>query len=559
MQWRVAVTILVLASLIDAQMLLTSPAFTNLGDIPSKFGCDVQERDMFRPSPPLAWVRPPARTRSFVLVVDNMSEDNLVHWIVKDIPADVTSLAADASETNIPSPAVEVTNGFGRQAYNAPCPLDATHNYRFRLFAMPTTRTEIDDSNNATAVSDALVQRLMEQSLYVSVLIGSYSLGPPSTRPIIAREYNINMTQYGHLAVNAEHMTDCHWAVFEIEEFILSTLLISDIKIQGASFERFDFEAEYTGRTSMIIGLFCYNDEASTKYVRINVRIFPPSPLNATLTIRLTKPPMPNLGVQRYIKPSEVLRAPEGTAVAAARGTGTGTEGDVTCGSVPGTEGCSVQLLVDSTPKVEKSLEQVSEQVGWDLCPAMERRTRRTIQKDELAPCTMRVRFANTNCSNLEIPSQYLCTEHSPAIEWTSVPSGTRSIILAVEDAGPLDGNREGKVRIHWLVTDVAHVSFIDSNVSKTDRMPPLSVELSNSFQSHGFSNMCFRESHLVRLHAFAMPHPRTFIGSLHPRSHNSTAALANLSVSDIARQLQREALCGVSVELTAEASQNNH
>ena len=92
MQWRLAVLLLALCSLIDAQMLLSSPAFSNLKEIPAKFGCDRDERDMFRPSPPLTWVRPPAKARSFVLVMDNMSKDNAVHWLVKDIPGDVTSL-----------------------------------------------------------------------------------------------------------------------------------------------------------------------------------------------------------------------------------------------------------------------------------------------------------------------------------------------------------------------------------------------------------------------------------------------------------------------------------
>jgi phosphatidylethanolamine-binding protein (PEBP) family uncharacterized protein len=44
----------------------SSPAFSQQGEIPSRYTCDREDV-----SPPLAWTDPPAGTRSFALLVDD--------------------------------------------------------------------------------------------------------------------------------------------------------------------------------------------------------------------------------------------------------------------------------------------------------------------------------------------------------------------------------------------------------------------------------------------------------------------------------------------------------
>ena len=52
--------------LVAAALTLTSPAFTNDGNIPSKFTCDA---GMQNPSPALEWKDAPAGTKSFALIM----------------------------------------------------------------------------------------------------------------------------------------------------------------------------------------------------------------------------------------------------------------------------------------------------------------------------------------------------------------------------------------------------------------------------------------------------------------------------------------------------------
>ncbi len=76
-------------------MILTSPDFEENGMIPGDYGCDPitgEERDPFKPSPPLKWTRPPVKARSFALLVDDIDNDGFVHWLVTDIPSTVTQL-----------------------------------------------------------------------------------------------------------------------------------------------------------------------------------------------------------------------------------------------------------------------------------------------------------------------------------------------------------------------------------------------------------------------------------------------------------------------------------
>ena len=66
-------------------MELSSPAFTNGGDIPSRYTCEGQDT-----APPLAWSGLPEGTRSLALVVDDPDAPDTphppstrVHWVLE--------------------------------------------------------------------------------------------------------------------------------------------------------------------------------------------------------------------------------------------------------------------------------------------------------------------------------------------------------------------------------------------------------------------------------------------------------------------------------------------
>ena len=84
-------------------MILTSPAFKQDGQIPSKYTCEGEDI-----SPPLAWDGVPEGTKSLVLIIDDPDAPDpkapqmvWVHWVVYNIPPDVKSLPENASEAGL--------------------------------------------------------------------------------------------------------------------------------------------------------------------------------------------------------------------------------------------------------------------------------------------------------------------------------------------------------------------------------------------------------------------------------------------------------------------------
>jgi len=157
-----------------AKFTLTSAAFTDGGAIPLKNSCGP-ESDYRKPSLPLAWSNAPAGTESFVLLFDDLHEvaDGWVHWLVIDIPAAATSLAAGAGGKSMPTGAKELKNSWGESAYGGPCPPPPTgkHTYRVQLFAMPDAQTSVSfDGRNGRQITETLKTR----ALGIATLTGTY-------------------------------------------------------------------------------------------------------------------------------------------------------------------------------------------------------------------------------------------------------------------------------------------------------------------------------------------------------------------------------------------------
>lgn len=108
---------------------LTSAAFGNGAAIPQSYTCEGQNL-----SPPLRWNGSPSGTKSFALIVEDPDAPGgtFAHWLLYNIPVDVTSLAPGA----VPRGAQEGENGFGRIGYGGPCPPSGQHRYFFKLFAL---------------------------------------------------------------------------------------------------------------------------------------------------------------------------------------------------------------------------------------------------------------------------------------------------------------------------------------------------------------------------------------------------------------------------------------
>jgi len=116
-----------------AALSISSSAFTDGGNIPSKYTCDAGQTN---PSPALSWKDAPANTKSFVLIMhdpDAPLAGGFTHWVLFDIPASTTSLPENFQPGSV---GVSGNSGFRRAGYGGPCPPSGSHHYHFMLSAL---------------------------------------------------------------------------------------------------------------------------------------------------------------------------------------------------------------------------------------------------------------------------------------------------------------------------------------------------------------------------------------------------------------------------------------
>jgi hypothetical protein len=126
-----------------------------------KFTCSAGTEAI---SPGLQWMQPPRGTASFTLIVHDMEPrprkgvDDILHWMVWNMPAGANSLPAGVSSASADLPdGSHQTNGNAGQGgifgYRPPCPpqdVAVPHHYAFELFALdqkldlPATATRAD-------------------------------------------------------------------------------------------------------------------------------------------------------------------------------------------------------------------------------------------------------------------------------------------------------------------------------------------------------------------------------------------------------------------------------
>lgn len=116
----------------EAKMKITSSAFQEGGDIPSKFS-----RDSGNVNPPLRVEGTPANAKSLVLIVDDPDAPVglFTHWLVWNIDPKTTEIPGKG----VPKGAVEGTNDYPNLGYGGPQPPSGTHRYYFKIFALDQT------------------------------------------------------------------------------------------------------------------------------------------------------------------------------------------------------------------------------------------------------------------------------------------------------------------------------------------------------------------------------------------------------------------------------------
>jgi Raf kinase inhibitor-like YbhB/YbcL family protein len=95
------------------------------------------------------------------------------HWIVVDLPASTTSLAADAGKeggSNLPKGAFHCRNDYGAKAYGGPAPPrgDRPHRYYFVVHALDVERLGVDDATPPAAVSFTMLGHTLGRAILVA-------------------------------------------------------------------------------------------------------------------------------------------------------------------------------------------------------------------------------------------------------------------------------------------------------------------------------------------------------------------------------------------------------
>ena len=147
---------------------LTSPAFEPHAAIPREHTCEGPDT-----SPPLAWTGVPQDARSMALIVDDPDAPDpaapkrtYVHWVLYDIPAEVTSLEAGSAR---PDGARDGINDWKRTGYGGPCPPIGRHRYFFKLYALDTTLGDLGEPTKAA------LERAMDGHIIARAeLVGTY-------------------------------------------------------------------------------------------------------------------------------------------------------------------------------------------------------------------------------------------------------------------------------------------------------------------------------------------------------------------------------------------------
>ncbi len=150
---------------------MTSSAFVHEGPIPPRHTCDAGDI-----SPALRWTDVPEGTASLTLIVDDPDapdpdapEMTWVHWVLYDMAPNITGLDEGVSSSALAPGTRQGMTDFGRTGWGGPCPPIGRHRYFFKLFALDSVLSDLQEPTSAT------LQAAMEGHIIdATELMGTY-------------------------------------------------------------------------------------------------------------------------------------------------------------------------------------------------------------------------------------------------------------------------------------------------------------------------------------------------------------------------------------------------
>ena len=151
--------LIVMAIMVNKELVVESPAFKANGTIPSKYTCDGKNI-----SPELHVSMIPSGTVSLALIMDDPDapKGTFDHWIMWNIPVQ-DKISEDSA------PGMQGKNGKGDNKYTGPCPPSGTHHYHFRVYALDTKLNLAEGSDK-----QALLKAIEGHILATGEIVGLY-------------------------------------------------------------------------------------------------------------------------------------------------------------------------------------------------------------------------------------------------------------------------------------------------------------------------------------------------------------------------------------------------
>ncbi|MEL7221446.1 MAG: YbhB/YbcL family Raf kinase inhibitor-like protein [Bacteroidota bacterium] len=127
-------------------------------------------------SPQLSWVNAPEGTKSFAVTMydpDAPTGSGWWHWLVFDIPTDVSELVSNAGNLAAklaPEGAIQSITNYGATGYGGPCPPKGHgwHQYIITVYALKTDSLGLDANTNPAIVGYYLWNNTIEKASIVT-------------------------------------------------------------------------------------------------------------------------------------------------------------------------------------------------------------------------------------------------------------------------------------------------------------------------------------------------------------------------------------------------------